>query len=109
MNNNATNLIKSLIPYFDEHLITFDLWEEGNYTPQVTTFFIVKSQSIIDKINDIYKELLSSYEYIYIDVNLRGMTLDITLYYSFDNYDYPDNALEQLLELHIMAHKKFKD
>jgi hypothetical protein len=109
MNNNTTELIKKLIPYFDEHLITFNLWEEGNYTPQVTTFFIVKNVEIIDKINNIYKELLSNYDNIYMEINLKGVTLDVTLYYSFDNYDYPDNALEKLLELHVLAHKAFKD
>jgi hypothetical protein len=110
MNKNATDLIKKLIPYFDENLITFNLWEEGNYTPQVTTFFIVKNAYILDKISNIYKELLSNHDNIYIDIKLRGgITMDITLYYNFNNYNYPDNALEQLLELHIAAHKIFKD
>ena len=106
---NTTDLIKKLIPYFDEHLITFDLWEDGNYTPQVTTFFIVKNENIINKINNIYKELLYKYSNIDIDIKLKGITMDVTLYYNFDNYDYPDNALEQLLELHVLAHKEFKD
>jgi len=110
-NVSISDLINDLIPYFDEDLITFPLWEEGDYKPQVKTYYITKDVDQIDKIKNLYETICANDQLIDVEFKQEGIFLDVVLYYTDNSINIMDNdhSIEKLLKYHINVHKNIND
>ena len=127
--------IETLIPFLEENFLTFPLWEEGNYSPQINFWMIfddiVVNSKNIEKINNdlnlpetYYLDFLvdtmntdaitlEQFEYLLIGNPIK---LDISkkkprYMYHFSVWSYDENKIEtsKLMEVALSAYKYLRE
>ncbi len=83
--------IDKLIPFISENFITYPLWEEGNYTPHINVWQILKDEIEFNKIVEKLNSITGNGEYSYfIDLKYgRSKIYEISIN---PNYIYSDNG-----------------
>lgn len=111
--------INKLIPYISENLITYSLWEEGNYTPFINVWQMADSareeEELIKKIGELFTKVPIHTRYtIEFEDSSKGSCIQILIYPKFKDtdkgYEYisEDWSIEEMFDILIYIFDNIK-